>query len=58
MAAKTENISLAGHVQNCAWEFIPAVWPAGDSIIEMKQNYERLRDKEFGAHVCAKHPKS
>ena len=41
----------------CAWEFIPAVWPAGDSIDEMKQNYERMRDKEFESHICAAHPK-
>jgi hypothetical protein len=41
----------------CAWEFIPAVRVAGDSIDEMKQNYERLRDKEFEAHICDRHPK-
>jgi hypothetical protein len=41
----------------CAWEFIPSVWPTGKSIGEMKQKYERQRDDEFNSHVCAEHPK-
>jgi hypothetical protein len=31
--------------------------PIGKTIDEMKRNYERRRDEEFNAHVCAKHPK-
>jgi hypothetical protein len=31
--------------------------PVGDTLEEMKRNYERQRDEEFKAHVCAKHPK-
>ena len=42
----------------CTWEFNPAGVPAGNSIAEMKQNYERQRDNEFQAHLCAKHPKT
>jgi len=31
--------------------------PTGDSIAEMKQNYERQRDGDFESHVCAEHRK-
>jgi hypothetical protein len=41
----------------CAWEFNPTGVPTGNSIAEMKQNYERQRDAEFGSHVCSKHPR-
>jgi hypothetical protein len=37
----------------CAWEFNPSGFPTGNSIGEMKQNYERQRDMEFESHVCA-----
>jgi hypothetical protein len=40
----------------CAWVFNPSGPPAGNSLQEMKGNYERRRDKEFAAHVCAEHP--
>ena len=40
----------------CAWEFTPSKIPTGNTIAEIKQNYERERDKEFASHVCAKHP--
>jgi hypothetical protein len=42
----------------CAWEFNPSGVPTGNSIAEMKQNYERQRDSEFKAHVCANYPKT
>jgi hypothetical protein len=29
----------------------------GDTLDEMKRNYERQRDEVFKAPVCAKHPK-
>lgn len=40
----------------CPWVFTPP-WPsAGESLDEMKQQYERQRDKDFAAHVCAAQP--
>jgi hypothetical protein len=42
----------------CAWVFKPSGPHTGDSLAEMKQRYERRRDKEFAAHVCAEHPRS
>jgi hypothetical protein len=36
-----------------------AVGPlVGESIDEMKMNYEQQRDKEFKSHVCAEHPRT
>ena len=40
----------------CAWAFKPSGPPRGTSLDEMKQNFERQRDKEFSSHVCAQHP--
>ena len=42
----------------CAWVFSPSGSPDGKSLEEMKEEYERLRDKEFAAHVCAEHPRA
>jgi hypothetical protein len=42
----------------CAFEFNPSGVPAGNSIAEMKLNYERERDSEFKSHVCANYPKT
>ena len=39
----------------CAWKFKPSGIPAGNTLAEIKQNYERERDGEFESHVCAKH---
>jgi len=36
--------------------FSPSGSPDGKSLEEMKEEYERLRDKEFAAHGCAEHP--
>ena len=36
----------------CVWSFHPSGPPLGDSLDEMKQNYERQRDKEFVSHIC------
>jgi hypothetical protein len=41
----------------CAWEFNPSRIPAGNTLAEIKQQYERERDKEFASHVCAEHRK-
>jgi hypothetical protein len=40
----------------CGWEFRASGPPIGNTIEEMKQNYERRRDEAFKDHVCAKHP--
>jgi hypothetical protein len=40
----------------CAREFKSSGPLVGDTLDEMKPNYERQRDEEFKAHVCAKHP--
>src|SRR5271155_400326 len=42
----------------CAWVFSALGPPVGNSLEEMKQNYEQRRDKEFAAHVCAQHPRA
>jgi hypothetical protein len=41
----------------CAWEFKSSGPLVGNTLDEMKRSYERQRDEEFEAHVCAKHPK-
>jgi hypothetical protein len=42
----------------CAWVFTPLGPSAGDSLAEIKEKYERRRDKEFAAYVCAEHPRT
>jgi hypothetical protein len=42
----------------CAWVFNPSGAPTGESLDEMKENYERRRDKDFAAHVCTEHPRA
>jgi hypothetical protein len=42
----------------CAWVFNSLGSPTGNSLDEMKENYERRRDKDFAAHVCADHPRA
>jgi hypothetical protein len=42
----------------CAWVCSPSGPPGGDSLEEMIEKYERRRDKEFAAHVCAEHPRT
>jgi hypothetical protein len=41
----------------CSWAFIDAGPPQGDTISEMAENFERLRDKEFASHMCTRYPK-
>ena len=43
---------------DCGWSFHPSGPQLGDSLDEMKKNYERQRDKEFASHVCAQLPKT
>jgi hypothetical protein len=42
----------------CAWAFNPSGPPNGNSLQEMKEYYERLRDKEFASHVCTEYPRT
>jgi hypothetical protein len=42
---------------DCHWVFNPSDSLVGQSLDEMKDRYEAQRDKEFAAHVCAKHPR-
>jgi hypothetical protein len=42
----------------CNWMFKPSSALGGESLDEMKQQYEALRDKEFAAHDCVKHPRT
>jgi hypothetical protein len=42
----------------CAWVFQPSGTLTDLSFEEMKRNYERQREKDFAAHVCAEHPRA
>jgi len=54
-----ENQNLQGFgCSECGWVFNPFGALVGESLDEMKQKYEAQRDKEFAAHVCAKHPRA
>ena len=37
----------------CTWVFDPSAAPVGNTLEEMKQNYEQQRDQEFASHACA-----
>jgi hypothetical protein len=51
---KSQNFQGFG-CSECSWKFSPTGALAGDSLDEMKRKYEAERDKEFAAHVCARH---
>jgi hypothetical protein len=54
-----ENRKFQGFgCSECNWVFNPSDALAGESLDEMKRKYEAQRDKEFAAHVCAKHPRA
>ena len=42
---------------DCGWRFEPSGDPAGATIAEMIRDFKSQREEEFGAHVCAAHPK-
>jgi rubredoxin len=42
----------------CAWVFDPSGPLVGESIEDMKMQYEKERDKEFASHVCTEHPRA
>lgn len=52
--ARTETWACS----ECAWRFNPSGPPRGGDLDEMKRNYERQRDTEYAAHVCAKYPRA
>jgi len=55
----TESQSFQGWAcSGCAWVFNPLGPPTGESLEEMKQNFELQRDKEFKSHVCNDHPRA
>src|ERR1700693_2821553 len=39
---------------DCAWVFVPSGPPHGNTIDEMKRNFEATRVKTFTVHVCIK----
>ena len=39
----------------CAWVFHPSGPPTGESLDEMKRNFQERCDQEFALHVCAAH---
>jgi len=43
---------------DCGWAFKPSGPPRGSDLDEMKQNFERQREKEYASHVCAEYPKA
>jgi len=51
---KTQDFQGYGCSQ-CAWVFQSSGALVGNSLDEMKQQYEAQRDKEFFAHICAEH---
>jgi hypothetical protein len=51
-----EQRFLGWGCSECAWVFNASGSPAGNSLDDMKRNYERRRDEEFATHACAEHP--
>jgi len=41
----------------CAWEFNPSRIPAGNTLAQIRESYERECNAEFESHVRAKHSK-
>jgi hypothetical protein len=54
---RTERVQVCG-CSGCGWTFNPSGPPRGNNLEEMKQNYERQRDKEYASHLCAEHPRA
>ena len=55
--AKTGNFQ-GWACSQCAWVFNPWAPPVGNTLEEMKQNYEQQRDQEFASHACSAHTKT
>jgi hypothetical protein len=41
----------------CVWVFRTSDAPTGNTIEEMKQNFELHRDQDFALHSCQEHAK-
>ena len=41
----------------CAWVFNPSGPPTGESLDEMKRNFEVQLSEEFASHACVKRPR-
>ena len=41
----------------CAWVFNPSGPPIGNSLDEMKQNFQVQLPVKFASHACAMHPR-
>jgi hypothetical protein len=52
-----EEHSYGWGCSECSWIFNPSGPPIGNSLAEMKHNYEKQRNKDFAAHVCAEYSK-
>jgi hypothetical protein len=39
---------------DCAWRFSPSGPPVGESLDEMKRNFEVQLAEEFASHACAR----
>jgi len=48
---RTENFQGFG-CSECSWKFKPLGALVGDSLDEMKRNYEAQCKREFASHVC------
>jgi len=56
---RTEKQNFQGFgCSECNWVFKPSGAPLHESLDEMKEKYEGQGDKEFSAHVCAKHSRA
>jgi hypothetical protein len=42
----------------CAWVFNPSGPPTGESLEDMKRNFQMQRSEEFASHDCAEHPRA
>jgi hypothetical protein len=54
---KTHRMEAWG-CSECEWTFEPSGPPRGSDLDEMKQNYERQREKEYASHACFDHPRA
>jgi hypothetical protein len=52
---ETQNFQGFGCSQ-CAWMFKPTGVINGESLDEMRKDFEVQLEKDFTAHVCVKHP--
>jgi hypothetical protein len=54
-----ENQNFQGFgCSECKWVFVSSGALIGESLDEMKRNYEAQRDREFAAHVCVQYPRA